>query len=353
MNDRRDSGSYGQRPRTSGAFNAHRSRFGSYTAGGPGLRYWIIIPSFVVAIVGIIMIVAMEGGDNVSSGTSTYTRLQDYPGQSFEVDRYRGVDMNVTPLSEVLAKRELVVSKHPDLIADYEPHPALFAEIDESAPWRSRRGFILVGSPERRSHKALFPGVSEASLILLNPLVPFHIFSFQRSPYNAHFIWKPQAADVYAPDAQHEPYGFGLYPYQVKWEPKEGQVTMRYRLLEYLNAQKEYLKVSLPDLPFQFGLIPLNARGLGFEYIAVDKKQSENIKLPKFLGPARNFSRFSLAPYCGPSKAGCNTIRGTPSFLRSLVVIQVPATLAIDLWRSTPGGQQSNRGELRVLVSFE
>lgn len=261
------------------------------------------------------------------------------------ISRHDPLDLDGLTRDAVLDLRRQRVARHPDLIREYQPSPAVYSRIVDGLPWWGMLGHFVHG-PGQRS----IDGTSEESRFLLNPFLLVGIDLFGASIWNQDFAWDP--AELAAVPLEEAALPLWVEPASLTWWPAESRAEVVYDVTTFLDRVAE-LAATPPTLPLGgTSLMPQNARDLGFDFLHVDLDASTHIAQPGHSSePIRIRSFIHQGGSCG-YPGGCNNGSPYQVQLDHIVLEELPARMVIQLWRTRPAGPAA-ASDMEFVIGLE
>jgi hypothetical protein len=219
--------------------------------------------------------------------------------------------------ADILARRGARVSEHAEALAAFgsvrwAPSPAVFGQIVDGKPW-----WGLVGIARRGSGEQSIEGDSEESRFIENPLL----------------LFAPKERFAHVPHDRGAP-ATPLWPRArtLAWdfEHRIGLAT-----IDAASYLEECRRLRWPDcIERRLSLRAYNVHDLGVPWFAYDAAASQRVAVRSFGKVLAEPEYIHLGGSCGHA-GGCNNASPYAPDLE-VVLAELPARLAVRLWRQAP-----------------
>lgn len=217
--------------------------------------------------------------------------------------------------------------------SDYQPHEAVFGQIESNKPWWGLPNFACHdGDPSY--------GVSAVSRYLNNPnllLAPMMIYGYRGEQGREHFC-----------NADYTKY----LPTGSYYDPQNRMIFTTYNLHREVIDNPQLFSGMNKDAYF-LSLIGMNARDAGYEYVNISKLK--NIDMVESYNATQHIYMLQDFIHVGGScglEGGCNNISPHQPEL-DFYVKDLPAAIEVKLWKSEPQKTSSPVDFTYVLVFEE
>ncbi|MEI8010891.1 MAG: hypothetical protein WCI27_00215 [Candidatus Omnitrophota bacterium] len=225
------------------------------------------------------------------------------------------IELDYKSREEIFSIRTMNVNLHAILLEkDYHPSSNVFGQIVSNKPWWGIEGEFCEG-PGSNS----IDGPAEETRFFINPYLLLGLDEGKAFPMHG------VPCDPAFPR-----------PLSLKWVAGESRAEAVYDISRFFRERLRYPKEDgASDI---LELVNYNARDFGFEYIRVNRAQSQNVepvsdsKMFQDVMPMKGF--IHLGGSCG-YPGGCNNASPYEPDLKFRIT-DLPAVLACDLWREKP-----------------
>ncbi len=202
-------------------------------------------------------------------------------------------------VEELLRLRLMAVWQQPLLIGiNYRPADAVFCRLRSGAAWRDLAG----------------KNGSAGSEYVLNPYLLV-------------------AAEIEG-DFDTQPWDFR--PDSLTWDPAHSRAVAVYQLREYPDGAGQLSDEPISIRDVTLNLVPLNARDMNLNYAAILREDIVGVEPPPGSDkPVLIDQYLRYEPDCG-KPGGCNEVSPPQREFRSVNLTDLPARIAIRLWKERP-----------------
>ncbi len=267
----------------------------------------------IIAVALTIIMLVMVYSELRQEGYFRQRNSYNFPDVEVTVPVTPMTELDFLKKSEVYEIRRKAVREQPRLsAAGYEPTEEVFGQIVDGAAWWGIEGIFYYG-PGKNS----IAGPSEESRFLCNPYLPVG-------------ICEPNAYPLI-----ETMYSLAPFPPVLKsivWRP-DRRVLVSYDVSAFLKGLRRYQIVNAHEN--KVTLVAYNARDFNLNWLALDEKDSRNVRQLAGAGrPALIRQFIHLGGSCGYPGGGNNMSPFQPEL--EITVSHVPATAVIHLWRDEP-----------------
>ncbi len=263
------------------------------------------------------------------------------------------IDLTGRVKSEIEEARAQLLQAQTDLLeSEYKLSDDVYGNISWGAAWLTNRQLFYYGNlPLEKLPDDNQVSVSSQSMV--NPLLLVQPYFWGLSAWNEQGanVWDYKRLDAETLNRADFPYA--PTPQSISFSPFQRQGSADYHLSDFIEAQSQYLDMEkgLQKNNIQIGISALNARDLGFKYMALDQTNSENIAFikPKSdINPISDRYEWLDLPWMGNDVL--NFEYPQLGEYINIKIANLPAKLAISLWKEQP--QEGKNADLVYSLNF-
>jgi hypothetical protein len=282
--------------------------------------------------------------EEMETQNTNYLHLEKIYPTSFSLETVPATNLSGIPRNQIEEiRRQATQSIKQAFDIGYVPFKPVFDGIQDGRPWWGLEGITIYGPGAHA-----IQGDSYRSNSILNPLA---------------LIW-PNVWDVTFPTNKMIDFGATIkngkvdlaFPYlptpkNIIVDPAKHNISMHIDTSAYPEKIKPYIHMLMTgQVLVQFEGV--NARDLGYPFIAFDGAQSSNItkEKPDILA-ARDNEYYHTGSSCG-YEGGCNNLSPKVDALSDYLITQLPAKAQFKLWHNKPGSF-SDKAEITYTIYFD